>query len=247
MRLLKNKKSFLKKLNSLLEQKENTKYISWYEDTNIIIIKKIDEFSEKILPKYYNHKKFPSFNRQLNLYHFNIIKMKNRYGDNSKCYKNPDFHKDMSDEEIENLEAKIEKEKKNINKNKYRLNHNEIIEKSEEVQTNYNNFKEGLNTSLDILKKLLDHVSNLNKEINNIKENRKQLINLEIIKEDKLTYKDNQSSNINCSGISAINGKSYINNNYSDNFPSNTLDETIRNYNYNKTSQNEIIHPFIRD
>ena len=237
MRLLKNKKSFLKKLNSLLEQKENTKYISWYEDTNIIIIKKIDEFSEKILPKYYNHKKFPSFNRQLNLYHFNIIKKKNRYGDNSKCYLNPDFHKDMSDEEIENLETKIEKEKKNKNKN--RLNHNEIIEKSGEVQTNYNIFKEGLNKSLDSLKKFLDHVSNLNNEINNIKE--------EIIKGDKLTYKDNQSSNINCSGISAINGKSYINNNYSDNFPSNTLDETIRNYNYNKTSQNEIIHPFIRD
>ena len=186
MRLLKNKKSFLKKLNSLLEQKENTKYISWYEDTNIIIIKKIDEFSEKILPKYYNHKKFPSFNRQLNLYHFNIIKMKNRYGDNSKCYKNPDFHKDMSDEEIENLEAKIEKEKKNINKNKFSLNHNEIIEKSEEDQTNYNNFKEGLNTSLDILKKLLDHVSNLDKEIKNIKENKKQLINSEIIKGDNL-------------------------------------------------------------
>lgn len=63
--------AFLEKLFDILE--ENNLYahlISWQPDGNSFIIKKVNEFSEVVLPKYFKHSNIQSYIRQLNMYGF---------------------------------------------------------------------------------------------------------------------------------------------------------------------------------
>lgn len=57
--------AFLLKLYKLLEDNNNSDIVSWSLDGNSFIIKDIHKFSSQILPKYFKHKNFPSFHRQV--------------------------------------------------------------------------------------------------------------------------------------------------------------------------------------
>ena len=215
MKETKNKKTFLKKLNSMLNEEKNKEYISWYKSTNKIIIKEIDEFSENILHKYFNHKNFSSFVRQLNSYNFQ--KEKNNKSDKNLKYENPDFHRNMSDKEIENLETKIFEDKKNRNKrvqNNY-IN-NDVIK--EPIIDNYNEFKNDLNMSLDEIKKLKERLDNLNNEIENLKnkivEKPKPMFIDFKNENDKKYFDFLQNKSINSSGISLNNNNNALNDSY---------------------------------
>ena len=61
--------SFPQKLYMLLN-KEAPEIISWTPDGKAFLIYDIDEFISKISLKYFKYTKFPSFQRQLNLYGF---------------------------------------------------------------------------------------------------------------------------------------------------------------------------------
>ena len=64
--------AFLEKLFDILEDVNNayTQYISWQPDGNSFIIKRVNEFSEVVLPKYFKHSNIQSYIRQLNMYGF---------------------------------------------------------------------------------------------------------------------------------------------------------------------------------
>ena len=64
------KKTFLKKLIAMLENKDYEKYIIWNKEGKVIIIKDEKKFSEIVLPNCFSHNNFSSFVRQLNLYNF---------------------------------------------------------------------------------------------------------------------------------------------------------------------------------
>jgi heat shock transcription factor 1 len=57
--------------------------VSWNEDGTAFIVKKVNEFSEHVLPKYFKHSNFASFVRQLNMYDFH----KNRIENNENEFK----------------------------------------------------------------------------------------------------------------------------------------------------------------
>ena len=59
---------------------ENAEYIKWSEDGKFFIIyrKNLNAFENNILSKYFNHRNYNSFHRQLNLYNFRIIQNKNK-------------------------------------------------------------------------------------------------------------------------------------------------------------------------
>ncbi|KAM3127033.1 hypothetical protein pb186bvf_020877, partial [Paramecium bursaria] len=62
--------SFLTKLFDIMENGDLEQVISWNHEGTAFIVHNQNVFSEKILPKYFKHKNFPSFLRQLNMYNF---------------------------------------------------------------------------------------------------------------------------------------------------------------------------------
>lgn len=58
----------------ILEDKKNSDIIEWTDNGNCFIVKNKDLFENEILPKYFKHKKFSSFVRQLNMYDFHKIR-----------------------------------------------------------------------------------------------------------------------------------------------------------------------------
>ena len=81
---------FLNKLYTMLSDPESENYIEWGGDGTSIVVKKVDEFSNIVLPKYFKHKKFASFLRQLNMYNFYTTHQEH----NMRQFTNPLFRRD---------------------------------------------------------------------------------------------------------------------------------------------------------
>ena len=161
------KKSFLKKLNVMLNKKEYEKYINWDEKTRELIIENKEQFSKKVLPKCFNHNKYASFVRQLNSYGF---KVKKHPGDRL-IYKNELFYKNMPVKDLENIEAKNNSDKKNkLNINKLPIsdfeNNNDLDEKKLIIDK--------LNNCLNDLEKIINTQKSLSKEFESLKKINKQ-------------------------------------------------------------------------
>lgn len=62
--------NFLLKLYQILENNDNKGTVSWGDSGKSFIVKNLNEFSDRILPKYFKHNNFSSFVRQLNMYDF---------------------------------------------------------------------------------------------------------------------------------------------------------------------------------
>jgi hypothetical protein len=63
--------AFLEKLFGILDEKSPYNHlIAWQPDGESFIIKKVHEFSEIVLPKYFKHSNIQSYIRQLNMYGF---------------------------------------------------------------------------------------------------------------------------------------------------------------------------------
>ena len=92
---------FLEKLFKILESKENNHLIHWSRDGKLINITDPYRFSNKILPKYFKHNKYSSFNRQLNLYGF--YKIKNIKIAINEQFINENFTRDKTLEEIKDM------------------------------------------------------------------------------------------------------------------------------------------------
>ncbi len=66
--------NFIMKTYKILQEKKNNHVIEWTDNGNCFIVKNKDLFENEILPKYFKHKKFSSFVRQLNMYDFHKIR-----------------------------------------------------------------------------------------------------------------------------------------------------------------------------
>ena len=62
------------KTYKILEDRRNAHIIEWTEGGTCFIVKNKDLFENEIPPKYFKHKKFSSFVRQLNMYDFHKIR-----------------------------------------------------------------------------------------------------------------------------------------------------------------------------
>jgi hypothetical protein len=88
-----NLPQFIAKTFSILEDAKNKSIIWWNESGDGFIVHNEHEFAQKILPKYFKHKNFSSFVRQLNLYGFH------KYSQDGMIieFKHPDFLKGRED------------------------------------------------------------------------------------------------------------------------------------------------------
>ena len=65
-----NVPSFLVKTYEIVCDPESDDIICWNEEGNGFVVKRVNEFSDQVLPKYFKHNNFSSFIRQLNMYDF---------------------------------------------------------------------------------------------------------------------------------------------------------------------------------
>ena len=105
-------KNFLSKLYCILENPEHKDIISWSDTNQYFLLKNINDFTFKIIPKYFRHMNYASFQRQLNNYDFNITKSANS---NVTIFQ----HKQLKNGGREKL---LEIKKKNIKPNTLNLN-----------------------------------------------------------------------------------------------------------------------------
>lgn len=170
------KKSFLKKLLAILnDEANNKKYIFWDKQGKIIIIPDEKKFSKKVIPKYFSHKNYSSFVRQLNIYNFKG----KRHKDGSLRYMNENFLKNMTEEDIDNMETKEFKNKNITNKEKNE-DKQEII--TEELINNKNikgileKCLSDIKQNLDFQKKLFEQIDYFKKEKSREKDKNKKKI-----------------------------------------------------------------------
>jgi hypothetical protein len=81
---------FLSSLYEILD-KEDPRVIGWCDDGKSFCIYDYEAMEERILPTYFRHKKFASFQRQLNYFGFRKIHKTNREKDTSSAYCQANF------------------------------------------------------------------------------------------------------------------------------------------------------------
>lgn len=86
--------AFLEKLFDILEDdSQYSDLISWQDDGVSFIIKRVNEFSEIVLPKYFKHSNIQSYIRQLNMYGFS----KTRHDSNHREFTHQLFRRGRRD------------------------------------------------------------------------------------------------------------------------------------------------------
>lgn len=64
---------FIVKLYEMFHSKQYQKYCGWSDDGGTILIYNLNEFTNSVIPKFLKTNKFPSFQRQLNMYQFSRV------------------------------------------------------------------------------------------------------------------------------------------------------------------------------
>lgn len=153
---------FLERLKKILNNSKNRKIIHWNKDGTTIVISNISDLSKKILPKYFNHRNYSSFVRQLNIYKFRKIKPTRITDD--ELFINENFKKNNGEiKETKEIKLKaINNNKENI---KTKIKENDIKKSisnyfESQIKVNNENSKVELNNSYSDI--------NLNMKILNI-------------------------------------------------------------------------------
>ena len=124
-----NNKSFLSKLYDILNDINYNEIISWNIEGTGIIIKDTIAFCQTVLPKYYNHQKYSSFVRQLNLYGFHKIQGIIKEGEG---FEHENFTKNNTKEQIIQIIIKNKKKCFNINRESPSTSTNDILSNNNE-------------------------------------------------------------------------------------------------------------------
>ena len=166
---VKKKKSFLSKLYDILNNTAYKEIIYWNKEGGGIIIADVNKFSSMILPKYYNHNKYSSFVRQLNLYGFHKSKGVIKEGEG---YEHDKLNKNSTIEDIKQILKK--KKRKNYLMNylykdsKDNFNNNILEQKNYDDENILNFFIEQNENSIkniDELKKEIEKLENQNRNL----------------------------------------------------------------------------------
>ena len=101
---------FLLQLYKILEEDKYKDIIHWGDNGKYFVIENVHDFTEKILPKYYNHNNYSSFVRQLNMYDFH---KKKSNSEGHHIFQHNNFIKGQK----ELIKTILRKRKKDKNKN----------------------------------------------------------------------------------------------------------------------------------
>lgn len=153
---------FLSKLHDILSLKEYSPIIRWNNDGKKIIITDVNKLSEIILPKFYKHRNYSSFVRQLNIYNFHKCKGISELGEE---FEHKEFNKKSTKEDIKQIIRKNKKEKKNFSNSENLIKI--LIKKQEENEKNQLELKNEINEIKKINQELKNEIMNKNNELEN--------------------------------------------------------------------------------
>lgn len=152
----KNNKSFLSKLYDIINDITYKDIISWNIEGNGIIIKNTIKLCELVLPKFYNHRNYSSFVRQLNLYGFHKSKGMLKEGEG---FEHEIFNKNNSKEQI--ILISLQNKQKRLLYDSLKYNDQE--------NTNNNNDILYLNNENLLLRLLSEKIENNSRDIKELK------------------------------------------------------------------------------
>ena len=220
---IKNKKQsgsrFLLQLYKILEEDKYKNIIHWGENGNYFEIVNVHDFTEKILPQYYNHNNYSSFVRQLNMYDFH----KKKTNSEEHAFQHSRFIKGQKDL----IKTILRKRKKDKNKNITSLiplvnyNDNYLLN---DLNNNYKNkldLKQNLTSDKHSLS-LDEEKDNSQFNVDNIEHslieyNKKNYLNDQLaeiqLKQNLMNNNNNLNININMNDNININKNININNN----------------------------------
>jgi len=220
---IKNKKQsgsrFLLQLYKILEEDKYKDIIHWGENGKYFEIVNVHDFTEKILPQYYNHNNYSSFVRQLNMYDFH----KKKTNSEEHAFQHSRFIKEQKDL----IKTILRKRKKDKNKNITSLiplvnyNDNYLLN---DLNNNYKNkldLKQNLTSDKHSLS-LDEEKDNSQFNVDNIEHslieyNKKNYLNDQLaeiqLKQNLMNNNNNLNININMNDNININKNININNN----------------------------------
>ena len=176
--------SFLSRLFDILSNSNYNSVISWDEEGKKVVIYDVTKLCKDILPKFYKHRNYSSFIRQLNLYGFHKSK---GIIDNLEIYEHETFNKNITKEEIKQITKKAR--------------HNQMVKS---LDTYINSNKEEDAKEKDSLplpeEKVLDYLTikveennkNSVETLKSIEELKKEI---KALKDELILFKENLNSN----------------------------------------------------
>ena len=186
--------NFLLKLYQILENPEYNKIINWIDNGKGFIIENLYDFTENILPKYYRHKNYSSFVRQLNMYDFH----KKKNSENKFIFYHENFIKDKKDL-IKKIKRKNKKELiENEFKEEYQFeqqkNNETLIDfytRKQREKTTINSFENTFNQLIKNVQFNSNKQKNLEEKIEKFgKQNDDHLNNIKTILQDLINKTD---------------------------------------------------------
>ena len=176
-KLEKKKKTFLSKLYDILNNTTYKKIIYWNKEGKGIIIANIYEFSNMVLPKYYNHSNYSSFVRQLNLYGFHKSKGLIKEGEG---YEHDKLNKNSTMEDFQQI-LKLKKRRNLLMKFLNKYSKDNFINNLK--RNNYDDEENILKFSLEQNEKNMKIINQSKKEIEKLeRQNRKFYNELQLYK-----------------------------------------------------------------
>ena len=238
--------SFLSNLFEILNTSSYNNIIRWNSNGNGLIIIDSRKLTEIILPKYYKHKNYSSFIRQLNNYCFYKRKGISNLGEE---FEHKEFNEYCSEDDIKNIMLKYKSQRnpvfKTLNKNKITENLNidindmsESIKKLEEISKAEKEFKSEINRIKIGQSQLMDQIKINNKNIEKQDICLRKIKYLFFILIFLLVKKKQKNSKVS----NKFNFKELLENFY--NLRNEEIKETANNNNFHRNNQEKHVESF---
>ena len=187
LKKIKTTETFLSKLHTILSNDSNKDIISWNEEGKKVIIKDMIKLCSTILPHYYNHNRYSSFVRQLNMYGFHKTKGLKKFD----IYELKEFTKFATKKEIEQIK-RIKREKIETNSTD-----TEELTKNENLDEIISFFSKKNDENEKKIQKMSEEIENL-KENNAILNNQIERLKTAFDEQIKIFHKLENKMSSNC-------------------------------------------------
>ena len=177
--------TFLSKLYDILNDEQYKGIIHWNKEGKAIVINDISKLCEIVLAKFYKHRNYSSFVRQLNKYGFNKVK---GGGKEELIFEHDKFNKNITKEQIKEIAQE---------KGKMKLCENYDIDDINIFKLLLNKYEENKN-DISYLKKEIENLRQINNDLLTKIQLLKQKIYGHNIILQKILFNNNDNNGIHC-------------------------------------------------
>jgi len=149
---------FLQKTYEMISEC-NEDLAGWINDGEMFVVKDTDRFAKEVIPKYFDHSKFPSFARQLNFYRFRKIQ--------DKPVRNADIDKSTA-KHVKFCNDNFKRDKPELLCNIQRSTKGGNAGNAQEQQRQINELKEQVASYVEVVERLTERMDSMEKIISDL-------------------------------------------------------------------------------